>query len=133
MFFATNQYGLPALQASFDALPIDPAKKITAVAKFLDITDPTLSRWLSGKQDAPRAVCYALWHESPLGRSVTSAHSEQEIKILRGLLRATEAESIRKDQTIAALLAENAALKARPAAREQRPTYAANDPMVSYR
>lgn len=133
MFFAKNQYGLPALQAAYADLPIDSTRKITETAKFFGVTESTLSRWLSGKQDAPRAVCYALWHESSLGREVTAAHSVQEVKILRGLLRATEADSARKDQTIAALLAENAALKARPAARDQRPGFAANDPVCRYR
>ena len=71
------------MRAAFDNLPIEAARRAKSTARFFGITESTLTRYLSGKSDPPRAVVYALWHESEFGRAVTSAHSEHSAHLWR--------------------------------------------------
>lgn len=56
MFFALNQYGTERLNRVFETLPIDSSKRLHDTAKFLDVSERTLSSWLTGKTDPPRAA-----------------------------------------------------------------------------
>lgn len=124
MFFAQNEYGVEALRAAFDHLSIDPARRLKVTARFLGLAESTLTGYLSGKSDPPRAVVYALWHESDLGRAVTSAHSEQGAHLWRSLAKSQGETMSALRARIDTLTAEIDALKqARPAA----PTMAANE------
>lgn len=105
MFFAQNEYGAQALRAAFDQLPIESNRRLKVTAKFLGIAESTLTAYLAGKSDPPRAVVYAVWHESELGRAVTSAHSEQGAKLWRSLAK-SQAETI---ETLRARIDEQAA------------------------
>lgn len=77
MFFASNCYGSHMLKEAFDHITTPEPQRLKACARYLDVSERTLSDWIKGKKDPPRAACYALWHESTLGRAVTAAHSEQ--------------------------------------------------------
>lgn len=85
MFFALNEFGSERLRLAFDTLPIDRAHKLRKTAAFLDVSERTLSSWLTGKTCPPRAAVYAIWHESPNGREATAAHSEQAAHLWRTL------------------------------------------------
>ncbi len=111
LFFAANVYGSQQLGDVFDSLPIPSDRKLKVVARFLDVTENTLSRWIKGKANPPRAVVYALWHESPAGLSNTCAHSEQASVYLRRLVNSSEQEVSRLSQVISALQSELADLK----------------------
>jgi hypothetical protein len=87
MFFASNCYGSHMLKEAFDRIHLPQSARINACARFLDVSERTLKDWLSGKKEPPRAVVYALWHESSLGRAVTAAHSEQDAHNYRMLSR----------------------------------------------
>lgn len=125
MFFAQNEYGHQAMRAAFDNLPIEAARRAKSTARFLGITESTLNRYLSGKSDPPRAVVYALWHESELGRAVTSAHSEHSAHLWRTLAKSQESSMDKLKARIDALTAENDQLKRDQATR--RPAPAANE------
>lgn len=90
MFFAKNQYGTERLKQAFDALPTAPDKRMHETAKYLAVSERTLSRWLTGKATPPRAAVYALWLESPLGLAETSAHSERAAYLWRSLAKSQE-------------------------------------------
>lgn len=100
MFFAQNEYGSARLFAAYDSLPIVRAHKLRDTAKFLGVTERTLSSWLTGKTDPPRAVVYAIWHESPAGRAATTAHSEQAAHLWRTLAKSQEQQVKRLEQKI---------------------------------
>lgn len=111
MFFASNCYGSHMLKEAYDRIHIPESERLKACARYLDVSERTLSDWIKGRKDPPRAACYALWHESTLGRAVTSAHSEQDAHNYLMLSRA-QAEQIDKQRArIDALAAEIDALK----------------------
>ena len=97
MFFASNCYGSHMLKEAFDQIQILESDRLKACARFLDVSERTFKDWLLGKKNPPRAACYALWHESTLGRAVTSAHSEQDAHYLR-LLSRSQADQIAKQR-----------------------------------
>lgn len=126
MFFAQNEYGLEAFRAAFENLPIESDRRIKATAKFLGIAESTLTAYLAGKSDPPRAVAYALWHESDLGRAVTSAHSERAAYLWRSLAKSQTATIATLRAQVQALTEDNAALR-REAAASDGPHLSAND------
>ena len=85
------------LKEAYDHIHLPESARVKACARFLDVSERTFRDWLSGKKNPPRAVCYALWHESTLGRAVTSAHSEQGAHYLR-LLSRSQAEQLAKQR-----------------------------------
>ncbi len=111
MFFAANCYGSNMLKEAFDNIAIPSEQRLKACAKFLDVSERTLSDWLKGRKDPPRAACYALWHESTMGRAVTSAHSEQGAHYLRMLSRSQADQITKQRERIDTLTAEIDALK----------------------
>lgn len=127
MFFASNVYGFARLTDAYHSLPIPTAKKLAAVSKFLGITEKTLTNYLTGKSDPPRAVVYAIWHESPDGRAVTSAQTFREAQAERALTRSLIDVVAKKDLTILALSQELARLKL-----AQPENVCANDPVFKY-
>ena len=128
MFFAVNVYGSARLSDAYDTLPIPADKKLRTVAKFLGISERTLSNYLTGKSDPPRALVYAIWHESPMGRAVTSQHSEHGALLQRLLAQSLQQSLDAKDKIISALSEELA--QAKMAAPRPMPM---NDPVFSYR
>lgn len=100
MFFALNEFGSERLKSAFESLPIDSAARLSSTARFLGVTEKTLSQWLTGKSDPPRAVVYAIWHESPIGRAATSAHSEQAAHLWRTLAKSQAAQIEKLQQKI---------------------------------
>lgn len=125
MFFAQNCYGSQMLAEAFDRLPIPTEKRLKVTAKFLDVTERTLNDYITGKRNPPHAVAYALWHESDLGRAVTSAHSERSAYLWRSLAKSQESSIDKLKSRIDTLTAEIDQLK-----RDQqrsRPAPAANE------
>lgn len=112
MFFALNQFGSERLRRIFETLPIDSSTRLHDTAKFLDVSDRTLSSWLTGKTDPPRAAVYALWHESPLGHAVTSEHHTHAAHLWRTLAKSQAAQVKTLESKIDALHAEIDRLKA---------------------
>lgn len=101
------------LRGLLDDMAATPAQ----AAKYLDVTERSIFRWLvDGK--APRAVLCALWLETPHGRHVAALDVGNELVIVKGL-----AQSLR-DQT-----AKDRAQLCRVLAISD--TGAANDPLLS--
>ena len=87
------------------------------VAKFLDVTERSVWRWLS-EGTAPRAVLFALWHETPAGREVSALDVGNELAITRRVARgAQEAQAVQVQQLARVLAISD--------------TGAANDALVS--
>lgn len=127
MFFAQNVYGVARLQDAYNSLPIPADKKLRSVSKFLGISERTLSNYLTGKSDPPRAVVYAIWHESPAGHAVTSEHVHRGLDAFRALSKSLQADIVKKDQALDAMALELAKLK-----MDQDGTIPANDPVYRY-
>lgn len=127
MFFASNVYGVARLQDAYNSLPIPADKKLRSVSKFLGISERTLSNYLTGKSDPPRAVVYAIWHESPAGHAVTSEHVHRGLDAFRALSKSLQADIVKKDQALDAMALELAKLK-----MDQDGTIPANDPVYRY-
>ena len=127
MFFAQNVYGVARLQDAYDSLPIPADKKLRSVSKFLGISERTLSNYLTGKSDPPRAVVYAIWHESPAGHAVTSEHVHRGLDAFRALSKSLQADIVKKDQALDAMALELVKLK-----MDQDGTIPANDPVYRY-
>jgi hypothetical protein len=99
------------LKEAIDHINLPQQARIKACAKFLDVSERTLKDWLSGKNDPPRAAVYALWHESTLGRAVTSAHSEQDAHNYRMLSRMQSDQLTKQRARIDAMADEIETLK----------------------
>lgn len=117
MFFAQDQYGAERLKIAFENLQIESSKRLQQTAKFFGVSERTLDSWLTGKTDPPRAVVYAIWHESTLGRAATSAHSEQAAHLWRKLAKSQENQIKALESKINALHAEIERLKAETVTR----------------
>jgi len=129
MFFAQNQFGSETLRNAYESLPIPTEKRLHATAKFLGVTDHTLKSWLAGKTPPPRAVVYAIWHESPIGHAVTSEHCEDGARLFRALARSQQQTIETMKATIQTLSTELARAKvAKGAPRD----LAMNDPVFKY-
>lgn len=87
------------------------------VAKFLDVTERSVWRWMAD-ESAPRAVLCALWHETPRGRHVTALDVGNELVIVRGLAKSIGAQADAVHAKLCRVLAISS-------------TGAANDPLVS--
>lgn len=111
MFFASNQYGALSFQTSYNSLSIPSKNRLKIVSTFLGVTEPTLKRWLSGQSNPPRAVSYALWHESPQGLETTSIHCQEGARLLRALCRSQDDTIEILRARISELTLENEALK----------------------
>ncbi len=99
------------LKEAFDHIHIPLNQRLKACSRFLNVTERTLSDWMKEDGNPPRSACYALWHESTLGRAVTAAHSEQGAHYAL-MLNRSQAETIKKQQArIDAMSAEIEALK----------------------
>jgi hypothetical protein len=87
------------------------------IAKFLQVTERSVLRWLAGNC-APRAVLCALWHETPHGREVCSHDVGNELVLTRATARIKGDEVAQAQAQLARLLAIS-------------DTGAANDPLRS--
>lgn len=130
MFFAENEYGSERLKQAYETLPINRADKLKKVSKFLDVSERTLSAWLIGKSNPPRAVVYAIWHESPIGRAVTAAHSEQAAHLWRTFAKSQESHVKKMESKIDILNAEIDTLKRINQSAERFPV-AVNEPFFT--
>ncbi len=117
-FFAERLAGSDFFRRAVDALPLPSATRIDDLAGFLDVSPQSIRAWLTGKREPPRAAVIAVWHESHLGRSVTSAHSEYGETLARSYAASCEIEIARMRSTIEALRLELAAVKQASTARE---------------
>jgi len=88
------------LRPLLDQLQATPAE----VAKFLQVTERSVWRWLS-EGSAPFAALAALWHETPTGRHVTALDVGNEVVIYRGLSSAHEKAAQDARATLARVLA----------------------------
>lgn len=88
------------LRALLDDLQATPAE----VAKFLQVTERSVWRWLS-EGSAPFPVLAALWHETPAGRHVCALDVGNEATIYKGLAGAHEKAHAAAVDTLARLLA----------------------------
>lgn len=90
-FHASGQHGSNLFATYFDALPLMQADKHRETARFLQITEQTLRRYLCGHSEPPPSMVALLWHESPHGRAVLDEHAH------RGMLYAqAEARELRE-------------------------------------
>lgn len=127
LFFSERLRGSCVFASSFAALPIPAPARRRAVARWLGVTERTVSDWLSGRREPPPAAVAAIWHESPHGRAVTAAHSEYGQRLASGYADSLARELDAARATIADLLAELDALKRTSAA-----PVASNDPAFSW-
>jgi hypothetical protein len=88
------------LRALLEELHATPAE----VAKFLQVTERSVWRWLS-EGSAPFPVLAALWHETPTGRHVSALDVGNELVLHRGLAQAHEKAHAAAVDTLARLLA----------------------------
>jgi hypothetical protein len=88
------------LRPLLDELNATPAE----VAKFLQVTERSVWRWLS-EGSAPFPVLAALWHETPTGRHVVALDVGNEVAVYRGLAGAHEKAHAAAVDTLARLLA----------------------------
>jgi len=88
------------LRTLLDDLHATPAE----VAKFLQVTERSVWRWLS-EGSAPFPVLAALWHETPTGRHVSALDVGNELVIHRGLAQAHEKAHAQAVATLSRLLA----------------------------
>lgn len=124
MFFASGVGGSEQFRRIFDQFHIDSTVRRRRVAKFLGVSESTLSRWLSGYREPPLTAVRLLWHESHEGRAVTSAHSEHGALLLRQLSESLRSENNRLRRAIDTLLMELD--RAKQTAATPQPS---NDPM----
>jgi hypothetical protein len=75
-------------------------QRLKGVCKWLDVSEKTLQRWMAGTSPVPRAVCYALFHESKYGRGLAevTAYNDRalllsQIDLLQMRVRALEADN----------------------------------------
>lgn len=56
------------------------APNLKALCRWLDVSEKTLHRWMTGATPVPRLICYALYHESKYGRSLgfTEAYNDRD-------------------------------------------------------
>lgn len=73
--------------ADLRALMLDLHASPAQVAKFLQVTERSVWRWMA-EESAPFAALAALWHETPRGRYVTALDVGNELAIVRGLASA---------------------------------------------
>jgi hypothetical protein len=87
------------------------------VAKHLAVTERSVYRWLTDGT-APRAVLYALWHETPKGRHVSALDVGNELVIVKGLAQSLQSQTAKDHARLCRVLAIS-------------DTGAANDPLAS--
>ncbi|MQQ99241.1 hypothetical protein [Glaciimonas soli] len=60
-------------------------ESIQALCKWLDISLKTMQRYISGETHVPRAICYALYHESQWGKQLayTEAFNDRQIQFMQ--------------------------------------------------
>lgn len=110
-FFSTDHYGANDFATFYAAIPAMSRDKPKEVCSLLDIKPDTLTRYLSGKSNPPKAMVRLLFHECHYGRSATDAHSHQGhvLALRQGQCLQKEVDQLKA--TIAALELENDTLK----------------------
>lgn len=98
-------------------LLLDLAMTPAEAAKFLQVTERSVFRWLA-EDSAPFAVLGVLWHESAPGRHSVALDLGNELNIQRGLAGALEDKAARIERQLARVLATS-------------DTGAANDPLLN--
>lgn len=87
-----------------------------AVAKFLQVTERSIWRWLA-EETAPWPVLALLWHETPHGRHVAALDVGNELVIVKGLARSLTDQATQQAAQLCRVLAISN-------------TGAANDPLL---
>jgi hypothetical protein len=127
-----DAWGINNFRLFLDAVTGMNTQRLKGVCKWLDVSEKTLQRWMAGTSPVPRAVCYALFHESKYGRGLaeTTAYNDRalllsQIDLLQMRIRALEADNdaLRNAADAAApyLAVNDANYGARPQARRPHP------------
>ncbi len=72
------------------------------VAKFLDVSERTVRRWLA-EGSAPKMACLALYWETQYGRSLIDADHQTEVALLRGRVRILDEQFQRAKDVVTGL------------------------------
>ena len=72
------------------------------VAKFLEVSERTVRRWLA-EGSAPRMACLALYWETQYGRSLVDADHQTEVALLRGRVQLLEEQFQRAKDVVTGL------------------------------
>lgn len=88
------------LRGLLDELVATPAQ----VAKFLDVTERSVWRWLADGT-APRSVLYALWHETGAGREASMLDAGNLLNLTRSTVQIQAGHLALGDQQLRRLLA----------------------------
>jgi hypothetical protein len=79
LFFSEREYGGGVFLQCYAAMTHIPEDQRTRkLARWLDVSERTIRRWLHGSGSPPRAVVYAMWHECNIGRDYMRAHNKFE-------------------------------------------------------
>jgi hypothetical protein len=104
LFFSEREYGHEVFIQCFDALDnIDPKQRFRKVAKWLDLSEHTLRKYYRGDLSPPRAVVYALWHESKIGQRYMRGTFGQQDHWKDGYIRSLEAKQKRLESEVTRL------------------------------
>lgn len=76
---------------------------VPAVAKYLDVSDRTVWRWLE-LDNAPRAALCALWHETPQGRETSALDTGNALMYSRAQVQNLTAENDKLRRELAHVL-----------------------------
>lgn len=110
-FFSSDHYGANDFATFYEAISIMSTGKQKAVCKLLDIKPDTLTRYLSGKSNPPKAMVRLLFHECHYGRSATDAHAHQGHVLALRQAQCLHKEVDQLKAKLSALEMENDALK----------------------
>lgn len=88
------------------------------VAKFLDVTERTVWRWLA-ENSVPKMAVLALYWETQYGRSLIDTDHHAEVVLMRGHIRTLEEQFVRATHIIQGLRSHDYATANEPLFDEQ--------------
>ena len=110
-FFSIDHHGLADFATFYEALALQPARKVPAVCKLLDIQPKTLNGYLTGKKNPPPAFVRLLFHECYYGRAATDSHAHSGHMYALALSKSLQSENDKLRAMLQALELENQELK----------------------
>ena len=110
-FFSTSHYGGNDFATFYEAITTMQESKPAAVCGLLDIKPATLTNYLTGKANPPKAMVRLLFHECHYGRLATDSHSHNGHIYALKLSQSLQSEIERLKITLQALELENQRLK----------------------
>ena len=112
-FFSSGHYGSNDFSTFYEAIPAPSINKASAVCGLLDIAPTTLTKYLTGKANPPKAMVRLLFHECHYGRQATDSHSHNGHIYALKVSQSLQSEVDRLKSTLQALELENQRLKQR--------------------